>query len=97
MGKCKLATLSRRLFEAPPPPPPPPPPAIASHCTLSTLFNVVEEGGGGGRGGVGGAFFMYSSSKWRVCTLLKEGLYVDLCRSVAQREENTVISTNAPA
>lgn len=87
MGKCKLATLSRRLFE-----PPTTSSSIASHCTLSTLFNV-----GGAGGGVGGAFFMSSSSKWRVCTLLKEGLYVDLCRSVAQREENTVISTNAPA
>lgn len=53
MGKCKLATLSRRLFE---PPQPhllllaPPPPTIASHCTLSTLFNVEDGGGLGGRG-----------------------------------------------
>lgn len=32
-----------------------------------------------------------------LCALLKEGLYVYLCRSGAQREENTVISTNAPS
>lgn len=85
MGECKLATL-QRLFESPPQPPP-----HASHCTPSTLFNVARRRGvGGGWWGI----FMYSFRS-ALCTLLKEGLYVYLCRSVTQREENTVISTNA--
>lgn len=50
MGKCKLATLSRRLFEPPHPSSSSSPPTIASHCTLSTLFNVEDGGGLGGRG-----------------------------------------------
>lgn len=85
MGKCKLATL-QRLFESPslphmPPTAPPP------HCLMLQ---------GGGCVGIlgGGDIFMYSFRS-ALCTLLKEGLYVYLCRSVAQREENTVISTNA--
>lgn len=96
MGKGKLAAL-QRLFE---------PPSLSNlpPTHLSTLFNVVmvrwgRRVGGGVRGdGCGregwGTIFMHSFRS-AVCTLLKEGLYVYLCRSVAQREENTVISTNA--
>lgn len=69
----------QRLFESPSLPRMPPT-APPPHCLMLQ---------GGGRG-----IFMYSFRS-ALCTLLKEGLYVYLCRSVAQREENTVISTNA--
>lgn len=87
MGKGKLAAL-QRLFE------PPPPHHPTFPLRLSTLFNVVMVRWGQRVGGVGDTIFMHSFRS-AVCTLLKEGLYVYLCRSVAQREENMVISTNA--
>lgn len=55
MGKCKLATLSRRLFEPPQPhllllaprPPPSPPTAPSLHCLMLRM-----EGGWGVEKGV---------------------------------------------
>lgn len=69
-GQCKLATL-QRLFESTSPPSSPTPPPLPPSPPPCCLM-------------LQGDIFMYSNRSV-LCTLLKEGLYVYLYRSVVQR------------